>query len=221
VNQGALVESELIIVDDGSTDGSREIARRYLCENVQLVAVRNSGIEAASNIGIKLARGDFVVRVDADDYLLPGYLEAILPKMKESYCSFSYSDYKIVDSDGEIVSEEKLPNFSREEIISRGDFLATGTMYRKAVIEKLKCYDESVKNCGLENYYLILKLLKSGHCGLHVPLSLFAYRRHDHNVSLQKREAIIMYGAKIFSEFGLGCYRTNAFHPYKLDITNG
>ena len=221
INQRTRISYEVIIVDDGSTDNSLEIVRKYLATNVHLLTLRNSGIEAASNSGIKRALGNFIIRVDADDYLMPDHLESVVPIMRPSDFSFAYSDYTVVDSAGTTLYEEKLPAFNTDEIFSRGDFLATGTVYRKAILEKFRYYDESFKNCGLENYCLILKLLKAGNSGLHVPLSLFAYRRHDLNVSLQKREAIIKYGAKIFQELDLGNYRTNAYHPYKLEIING
>jgi len=183
-----------------------------------LIETSSVGVEAAANTGIRNAKGESIVRVDADDYLMPGYLESMIRVMKASGRAFGYPDYFVVDGNDKVLYEEKLPPFSQEEITSRGDFLATGTLYRKAVIEKLKCYDEAIKNCGLENYCLILKLLKLGYSGQHVSQSLFAYRRHGLNVSIRKQEAIINYGRKVFETLGLGSYKANSFHPYKLEI---
>ena len=49
-----------------------------------------------------------------------------------------------------------LPNFDKKELIKRGDFLATGTVYQKKIIKKLGYFNENSKNNGLENYELIL-----------------------------------------------------------------
>src|SRR5688572_2344250 len=60
---------EFIIVDDGSTDGSDEIALRYAKRDarVRLIRQPNAGVSAASNAGIALARGEFLARMDHDD----------------------------------------------------------------------------------------------------------------------------------------------------------
>jgi len=209
---------EVVVVDDGSTDGSLDVVRPFLDAGVRLVKRRNGGIEAASNVGIAMARADKIVRVDADDYLLPGYLEAIVPLLEDSGSTFAYPDYIVIDGNGDALYEEALPMFNPKEIRSRGDFLATGTMYLKEVVHAFGGYDESTPNCGLENYQLILRLLQAGYKGVHLPGALFAYRRHELNVSSQRKAAIIEYGHQIFSAMGLGPYQTNRFHPYKLQL---
>ena len=200
LKQNVTFDYEVIVVDDGSTDDSVNVITPYLNDQVRLIQIGNSGIEFASNTGMKNARAELIVRVDADDYLLPDYLNLVVPAMKDSGCSFVYPDYVIVDGEDNILHEMNLPPFDAEEISERGDFLATGTMYRKTPVENLNFYDTSVRNCGLENYCLILKLIKSGQVGMHLPYSLFAYRRHGLNVSVQKKDAIINYGRTIFSE---------------------
>ena len=218
VEQRTRIDYEVIIVDDGSTDCSVDLVKPYLSKPVRLIAIENSGIEIASNTGIASAEGDLIVRLDADDYLLPHYLEVMVPRMKDWDCAFLYSDYYVVDALGHTLYEEKLPPFDKVEIYGRGDFLATGTVYRKAVIEEFGLYDAAIKNCGLENYYLILKMLRASHIGLHVSEALFAYRRHSLNVSVTKRDAIVDHGRAMFQELGLGAFRTNEFHPYRLVI---
>lgn len=70
---------ELIIVDDGSTDNSRQIAESYLGDiRVKLIAQKNKGVSAARNRGLKEAKGDYIAFLDADDEWLPYYLETVL-----------------------------------------------------------------------------------------------------------------------------------------------
>jgi glycosyltransferase involved in cell wall biosynthesis len=64
---------EIIVVDDGSTDASGTVARRFV-PNVRVVTQPNEGPAAARNCGVSLARGDYLAFLDADDLWLPGKL---------------------------------------------------------------------------------------------------------------------------------------------------
>lgn len=209
---------EIIVVDDGSTDDSVDIIKSYESQNVRLLKLENGGVELAANKGIKNAGGKFIVRVDADDYLLPEFLESVLPQLDSSDSVFAYANYSIVDGVGKNISEQTLPSYTAQEVLARGDFLATGTVYKKEIIEEVGCYDESLKNCGLENYQLVIKLIQAGYSGLHVASTLFSYRRHRTNISLAKRDAILVYGNTLFASLGLGPYKINANHPYMCGI---
>ena len=67
--------TEIIVVDDGSTDASFEIARRFESNNVKIVRQRNRGPSAARNTALKQAQGDFVQFLDADDLLAANKIE--------------------------------------------------------------------------------------------------------------------------------------------------
>ena len=122
------------------------------------------------------------------------------------------------DNDSKKIEIISLPIYNKEEVLERGDFLATGTIYRKDYIEKVGFYSECYKNTGLENYELILNLLSLGVEGERIPEVLFFYRRHNLNMSELKRDKIINYGIELFQRFNLGRYSTNKNHPYKLKI---
>lgn len=65
---------ELFVIDDGSTDRTAEIAKRVLAHN-NVVTKENAGVSSARNLGISLASGDYLLFLDADDYLPPNTLE--------------------------------------------------------------------------------------------------------------------------------------------------
>jgi len=212
------VTYEVIVINDGSTDNTEEILRSYRSPLLSYYTISNRGIEAASNFGFRKAKGNYLIRVDADDMLYPDYLRVMDAYINEDKNKFYYPNYTIIDNEGKNIETISLPLFSKEEVLERGDFLATGTIYRKDCLEKLGFYSEDYKNTGLENYELIVSLLSLGIEGVRVPEPLFFYRRHSLNMSEVKREKIINYGRELFKRFNLKTFRTNENHPYKLKL---
>jgi len=215
---GAGLMYEVIVVDDGSTDETPDVLNRWTDPRFKKFRIPNSGIERASNFGFQQAVGKYIVRVDADDWLLPNYLIEMLTEVKDRNSGFLYPDYQVVGGDGNVIENMDLPEFSPEEIVGRGDFLATGTLFDAAVLRECGGYSTAITNSGLENYELILTLIKKGFQGKHVPRRLFAYRRHALNLSESKKEQIISNGRALFLRMGWGTYMANAYHPYKLKL---
>jgi glycosyltransferase involved in cell wall biosynthesis len=214
---GVNVEYELIVVDDGSTDQTPFVLQQISDVRLRKFRIENSGIEAASNFGFREANGKYIVRVDADDLLLPGYLAEMQKYISATY-DFIYSDYTVIDANGSLIDTVHLPDFDLAEIRARGDFLATGTLYSAKALRAIDYYSESIKNSGLENYELILKLLQSNSTGKHINKTIFSYRRHSSNISISRCEQIIQYGSAMFRRMNLGNYVTNKYHPYIPEI---
>lgn len=208
---------EIIVVDDGSTDNTSEILKSYSFDSVRVFRIENSGIEKASNFGFSKAIGDYVVRVDADDLLMPNYLSSIEGLLSKKY-GFFYPNYQVIDGNDIVLKNIRLPDFDPKEILSRGDFLATGTLIRADVLNQFGPYQCEIVNSGLENYEFIIQLLCNGVRGLHVSEELFSYRRHSKNISEIKRDAIIKNGQRLFDKNNLGPFVTNGFHPYDLRV---
>ncbi len=81
---------EVVIVDDGSTDGSHAVAQRYADShaNVRLVTTENQGLGAARNTGVGHARGELLAFADSDDTVLPGAYAAMVSTLEESGSDF-------------------------------------------------------------------------------------------------------------------------------------
>ncbi|MDA8958838.1 glycosyltransferase family 2 protein [Akkermansiaceae bacterium] len=219
LHQNDYDDYEVIVVDDGSQDSTFNILKSIKDSRFKYFVIENSGIECCSNYGILKSEGEYILRVDADDVLHPNYLSNMVPLLENNKgYAFVYSNYYNIDGEGMVVSSSSLPQFDANELRGRGDFLATGTIYRKSVIKKYGYYSEKVKNCGLENFKLILQLLSDSYAGHLHESYLFYYRRHSQNISEVKRKSIIEYGNLLCLEMGLGAFKTNQYHPYLLVI---
>ncbi len=112
---------EVVIVDDGSTDGSADEARSVHDERIRLVSQQNAGVSAARNRGVAEARYDLIAFLDADDEWKPDYLETqynLYCKYPE--CSIFACNYEFRNADGRVTPTilRKLPFAGEDGILS-------------------------------------------------------------------------------------------------------
>ena len=105
-----LADLELILVDDGSTDGSQTLCDEYRArdpERIRVVHQANAGIAAASNRGLELARGDYVHFHDDDDYVTPDFYEKLLVRARAEQAEICRGEMLVV-RDGQITGHSDL-----------------------------------------------------------------------------------------------------------------
>lgn len=110
---------EVILVDDGSSDGSGELCDRLAAEDerIQLIHKPNGGVSSARNAGIDVATGEYIAFCDSDDYLEPDYFASLLQTAESNPdCGHIWCCFQTVTG---YQKENAVPNYSAAEDIQR------------------------------------------------------------------------------------------------------
>ena len=173
---------ELIVIDDGSTDESHSIIERYRNHSkVKIVLQKNRGLNATNNVALELARGKYIVRLDADDYLHQSALLLMSNKLeREHNIAMVFPDYYMVDRAGRPISHEHRHNFATEVTLLDQPAHGACSMVRTQALRDVDGYSEEFK-CQ-DGYELWIKLTRE-HKVDNINLPLFYYRQHGNNLT--------------------------------------
>tara|TARA_Y100001963_G_C6793087_1_gene456771 strand:+ start:1885 stop:2538 length:654 start_codon:yes stop_codon:yes gene_type:complete len=173
---------EIIVVDDCSSDNSWDLITSFgpMIESIRLE--KNMGVAFASNIGIKAAKGEYIVRVDGDDFINKLFLGTMSEILKwNDEIGFVYCDQIVVNEN----HERKQSINTLEKLLDHG----AGVMFRKRYLEAIGLYDESLRN--REDYDLILKYIKNFD-GYHLKLPYYRYFKRGGSLSGKVEERKII-----------------------------
>jgi len=175
---------EIIVVDDGSTDDTAEVVRKY--SPVCYIYQENSGLSAARNTGLRHSRGEFLVFLDADDRLLPDALETGVRCMREHpECAFVSGHCRVIDSNGAILSSPRQLQVEHEhylKLLRGGSYIwcPATVFYQRRIFDFVRGFDTALKR--LEDYELYLRITKDFPVYSHKQV-VAEYRRHGSNMS--------------------------------------
>jgi hypothetical protein len=153
---------EILVIDDGSTDGTDQIAAQY---PVRYIRQTCQGVSVARNAGIQASQGKYLVFLDHDDRLLPHALAIGVACLEQNFeCGFVYGQHQSLDSDGNRIDEQpQEPTFQVSvandyALMLRGQFPVPPAriMFRRAVFEQVGGFDPSLVNS--QDYDLCLRV---------------------------------------------------------------
>jgi len=177
---------EIIVVDDCSVDKSWDIILASAgMKDPDITPIRheeNLGVSAASNTGIKAAQGEYIIRVDGDDFINKNMLfvmKEILDHNKD--IGFVYCDHLVVEEN----KSRYMKMNTLEKLLDHG----AGVMFRKEHLVSLGGYNESLRN--REDYDLILRYIdKFDGYHLKVPYYRYFKRAGSLSTNIEEREAL-------------------------------
>ena len=240
VNQ-TFTDFEFIIIEDCSTDNSPEIIANYANKDKRIIIVKNEeniGLTKSLNKGLKLAKGDYIARQDADDVSLPSRLEKEVlllennPEIGLVSCSFD-----VIDSQGNRIGEHKRlksnPDLVSWYLLFHNHIGGhSQVMFRKKLAIELGGYDENRRYS--QDYELWSRLMLVSKIAI-LPDFLLKRRKHSESISVSKSseqknysltqskhnieqligKKISLEEAKHFRDFWFGHYRDKRFPEIK------
>ncbi|MCB1633149.1 MAG: glycosyltransferase family 2 protein [Xanthomonadales bacterium] len=166
---------EIIVVNDASTDGTEQIIEKFgRFANIHVINNPvNVGVAESANIGIRAAVGQFVVRVDADDYISELFVYMLQCFLEANHEVLGVGcDYHIVDEDENVI----------ERCSSNEKPISCGILYRRDLLVRAGLYNPDYRHCEEEE---LRRRIGSEYSILRIPLPLYRYRMHRSNKTKQ------------------------------------
>lgn len=208
---------EVILVDDGSTDGSLAICQQYskLDERIKVITKENGGLSSARNEGIKQSTGEYIAFIDGDDFVHPQYIEKLYNTLSSFDADMSVCGIEIVDENGKITDKlstgaiyKQYCPFTREKLspieVERRYYteengfifvVAWNKLYKRQIFENL-LYDEGKI---YEDEYLFSTLLRKCREISFVTDKLYFYVQRNNGItSKSKQRDKFQYISEIF-----------------------
>lgn len=163
---------EIILVDDGSDDGSSKICDD-LAKNdsrIKVIHKSNGGLSSARNAGIELANGDYIGFVDSDDYIVENMYETLYSLMNQNNADIAICDFFQWDQNGVIgfKCKKEIQIYEKEEIIKRffrinqdkGYFSVWCRLYKASILKNIR-FTENVVNEDVDYSYRVFMNCKN------------------------------------------------------------
>jgi glycosyltransferase involved in cell wall biosynthesis len=178
---------EILVIDDGSTDGTDQIVAQY-ADPVHYIRQTCQGVSVARNAGIQASQGKYLVFLDHDDRLLPHALAIGVACLDQHFeCGFVYGRHQSLDSEGNLIGEAAPPEPTLQVSVAndyalmlRGQFPVPPAriMFRREVFQRVGGFDPSLVNS--QDYDLCLRVAARFLACRHNQV-IAEYRQHDYS----------------------------------------
>ncbi|MCU1259382.1 MAG: hypothetical protein JWO80_2267 [Bryobacterales bacterium] len=175
---------EIVVIDDGSTDHTAQVAARY--PSVRYSYQPNAGLATARNTGISESRGSYILFLDADDLLCAGAVgSAVDVILRNPGCGFVYGGFRAIDKNGAALDTFDMPSGHRDDYLGlfEGNHIAmcATVLYPRHVLEQVGGFRTEFR--AAEDYDLYFRIARLFPYTRHGAV-MAEYRRHDGNMSV-------------------------------------
>jgi glycosyltransferase involved in cell wall biosynthesis len=159
---------EVIVVNDGSTDATAEVLRRY-GERIKVIERPNSGIAVSRNIGVAAAKGEYLAFLDSDDAWVPAMIECTVAALDDNRdCVLAYTNCAVIDSDGGDLDSaligagvDHAPTL--QEMLSRlWPIMPSAVVMRRTAYDASRGFSEEFRSYGFEDVIFWLRVREQG-----------------------------------------------------------
>ena len=185
---------ELLLIENGSTDGTRELLEQYLQEQTDerikcYMMGTNVGAAAARNYGMDVSTGRFVAYLDSDDLWMPEKLELQVAFMEQYQAAFSFTGYEFADFKGKGTGKVvKVPaTINYKQALQNTTIFTSTVMFDTTKLPKSELHMPKVKS---EDTALWWRILRGGVKAYGLQKNLVLYRRSSNSLSANKVEAL-------------------------------
>jgi glycosyltransferase involved in cell wall biosynthesis len=173
---------EVLVIDDGSTDKTKEVVEQYA--SVKYHYQHNQGLSSARNTGIDQSNGEYILFLDADDWLYERAVEHNLMHLQSnSSYAFACGAHDMVDVEGKLIFEsypESKTNVYSHLLLRNYLAMHAAALFKRSIMISFR-YDTNLRAC--EDYDLYFRITRSFPVVIH-DQKIAAYRRHENNMSL-------------------------------------
>ena len=167
---------ETIVIDDGSTDDSLEIASAYR-DRVRILTQENQGLARTCNRGAREATGEYFVFLSADDRLEPTYVTELMQAVeRQPQASFAYCAARLFGAESGVAPARPFSAFS---LVRGRNYINGSALTRRADYLAAGGYPEDLGEGAFDDWDFWLTMLERGHRGTYVPKPLLHWRRHS------------------------------------------
>ncbi len=179
---------EIIVVDDGSTDNTPQVAQQYgtAVHAVQYVSQANQGVAASRNLGMAKARGDYIAFLDQDDVFLPHKLaDQVALLEQDDNLGIVNSGWQITDEQGHIKAAvqpwQQIPDLTAANLIIWKPVFLGAMLFRRSWLERVSGFDISLEQTP--DVDLVMRLAMLDCPAAWVEQTTVQYRQHEANAS--------------------------------------
>ncbi len=183
---------EVLIIDDGSTDATADVAREFCAADPRLrfVARPHAGISATRNAGLDLASGEFIAFLDSDDIWLPEKLARQMELFRtDPRTTLAYTNFYFWDGERDLSlyyrANKPLPDGDAAgQLVRACVFCLSSVVVPRAIFDRADRFDDRVDSC--EDWDMWLRLAENNFWARGLREPLVRYRRHPGSVSTNK-----------------------------------